>query len=57
MDKVVLGLSGGVDSAVAAHLRAVGLSTEEDSWLWAHGPHILRQVENEELRRMDMLQG
>ena len=44
-------------AAVAAHLRAVGLSTEEDSWLWAHGPHILRQVENEELRRMDMLQG
>lgn len=43
-------------SSVAAHLRTVGLSTEKDSWLWAHGPHILRHIENEELRRMDMLQ-
>lgn len=44
-------------AATAAHLRATGLSTEPDSWLWAHGPQILRHVENEELRHMDMLQG
>lgn len=44
-------------AATAAHLRATGLSTEPDSWLWAHGPQILRHVQNEELRHMDMLQG
>jgi len=43
--------------AVAAHLRAVGLSNEPGDWLWAHGPRILCHVEEPELRRMDLLQG
>lgn len=44
-------------AAVAAHLRAVGLSDIQDSWLWAHGPRLLAHVREPELRAMDMLQG
>lgn len=44
-------------AAVAAHLRATGLSSEPGDWLWAHGPQILRHVQDAALRRMDMLQG
>ncbi len=40
---------------VAGVLRERGLSPVRDAWLWAHGPHILRHVENEELRRRDLL--
>lgn len=44
-------------AAVAAHLRASGLSNATGDWLWAHGPQILRLVQNDALRSMDMLQG
>lgn len=44
-------------AAVATHLRETGLSKEPDNWLWAHGPQIMRQVQDTDLRNMDMLQG
>ena len=43
-------------AAVAAHLRATGLSDEPDAWLWAHGPRIMAHVENDELRRRNLLE-
>ena len=43
--------------AVAAHLRAVGLSCAPGNWLWEHGPQIMSHVEEPELLHMDMLQG
>ena len=43
--------------AAASHLRAMGLSDVRDSWLWAHGPSIMTQVREPELRRMDLLRG
>jgi len=44
-------------AATAAHLRRAGLSSASGDWLWEHGPSILRQVENADLRRLDLLQG
>ena len=44
-------------AAVASHLRATGLSAVYDSWLWAHGPSIMTQVREPELRKLDLLQG
>ena len=44
-------------AAVAQHLRASGLSAEPGDWLWAHGPEIMRHVQNADLRRMDLLRG
>lgn len=40
---------------VAAVLRQRGLSPLDDAWLWAHGPHVLRHVQDAELRRRDLL--
>lgn len=40
---------------VAAELRRQGLSDEEDSWLWLHGPALMRQVRTAEILRMDLL--
>ncbi|SDF26856.1 DUF4037 domain-containing protein [Desulfovibrio legallii] len=37
-------------------LRREGLSDAQGDWLWAHGPRILRQVADADLRRMDLLQ-
>ncbi|MDY0258936.1 MAG: DUF4037 domain-containing protein [Desulfovibrio sp.] len=42
---------------VASHLRSEGLSQDPGDWLWAHGPQLMRHVQEPELRRMDMLQG
>lgn len=44
-------------AAVASHLRAVGLSDVYGTWLWAHGPSIMTQVREPELRKLDLLQG
>lgn len=44
-------------TAAAAHLRAAGLSDDPSNWLWAHGPQVLRFVQDVELRHMDMLKG
>lgn len=44
-------------ATVAAHLRAIGLSDEPDTWLWAHGPRIMAHVENEAVRRLNLLDG
>lgn len=40
---------------VAAELRRQGLSDEQDSWLWLHGPIVMRQVRTVEILRMDLL--
>lgn len=56
-DMPVCGLVESLCAAVAAHLRASGLSAEPGDWLWAHGPEIMRHVENADLRRMDLLRG
>ena len=42
---------------VAQHLRSEGLSDDPGDWLWAHGPQLIRRVEEPQLRQMDMLQG
>ena len=42
---------------VARILQQRGYSPLDEPWLWAHGPHILRHVQNEELRRRDLLKG
>lgn len=42
-------------AAVAAQLRAAGLSDGADAWLWAHGPRIMARVEHEEIRRLNLL--
>ncbi|MFT4301640.1 MAG: DUF4037 domain-containing protein [Desulfovibrio sp.] len=42
---------------VARHLRSEGLSDDPGDWLWAHGPQLIRRVEEPQLRQMDMLQG
>ena len=42
---------------VAQHLRSEGLSDDTGDWLWAHGPQLIRRVEEPQLRQMDMLQG
>ncbi|MBB5144223.1 DUF4037 domain-containing protein [Desulfovibrio intestinalis] len=42
---------------VAQHLRSEGLSDDAGDWLWAHGPQLIRRVEESQLRQMDMLQG
>ncbi|MBO4300262.1 MAG: DUF4037 domain-containing protein [Desulfovibrio sp.] len=44
-------------ASVASHLRAVGLSDVYDTWLWAHGPSIMTQVRDPEVRKLDLLQG
>lgn len=52
------GLAAGLEgfcTACAAWLNAAGLSSEKDSWLWAHGPEIISQVENPEIRELDLL--
>lgn len=40
---------------VAEELRRQGLSDEQDSWLWLHGPIVMRQVRTVEILRMDLL--
>ena len=40
---------------VEAELRRQGLSDEQDSWLWLHGPIVMRQVRTVEILRMDLL--
>lgn len=42
--------------ACAAHLRAIGLSDERDSWLWIHGPKIMEHVQTPEILRMNILE-
>ncbi len=44
-------------ASVASHLRAIGLSDVYDTWLWAHGPSIMTQVRDPEVRKLDLLQG
>lgn len=43
-------------STVAEQLRAAGLSDEPDSWLWAHGPRIMAHVENDAVKRLNLLE-
>lgn len=43
-------------SACAAHLRAIGLSAEKDSWLWAHGPQIISRVKDPGIRSLNLLE-
>lgn len=43
-------------SACAAHLRAIGLSKETDSWLWAHGPQIIAHIQNPDIQRLNLLE-
>ncbi len=43
-------------SAAAEHLRAIGLTTHPDAWLWVHGEQIIGHVANEELRSMNLLE-
>lgn len=42
-------------AAVACELRAQGLSTEPDTWLWAHGPQVQMGISQPELRAMSVL--
>lgn len=42
--------------ACAAHLRASGLTTEKDSWLWAHGLELASKIQTRELLEMDLLE-
>lgn len=42
-------------AAVAGQLRAQGLSTEPDTWLWAHGPQVQLGIDQPELRAMSVL--
>lgn len=52
-------LVDGVESfcaTCAAWLEANGLSDEQDSWLWLHGPSIISRVRSPELRELDLLQ-
>lgn len=44
-------------ASVARTLRQRGISPLDDPWLWAHGPHVLSHVRDEELRRRDLLKG
>lgn len=37
-------------------LLASGLSDARDSWLWVHGPEIMRRVENPHLKKLNLLQ-
>ena len=37
-------------------LIEMGLSDKNNSWLWIQGPEIIRQVENVELRKLNLLQ-
>ena len=41
----------------AVFLNRQGLSTEQDSWLWSHGPAIMANVTNPEIRRLNLLKG
>lgn len=43
--------------AAAAHLRAEYRTAQPDNWLWEHGRRLLMQVENEELRALNALEG
>ena len=40
---------------VAEELRRQGLSDEQDSWLWLHGPIVMRQGRTVEILGMDLL--
>lgn len=40
---------------LAAELRSSGVSNVEDSWLWAHGPNIIRNVKDVDIKRMNLL--
>lgn len=42
--------------ACAAHLRALGLSVSNDSWLWTHGPEIARHIKDRNLRSANLLE-
>lgn len=42
-------------ACIAKHFQAIGLSNEQDSWLWAHGAQIMAHVENAEIRRLNLL--
>lgn len=43
-------------SRFAEALRERGLSSETDSWLWAHGPHLAARISDPELARMNLLE-
>ena len=43
--------------AAATHLRAEWGTAQPDNWLWEHGRQLLTQVENEELRALNALEG
>lgn len=53
--------SDGIDAvetlceAVARELRAQNLSSEADTWLWAHGPQVQRGISQTEIRAMSVL--
>lgn len=43
-------------ASIAAHLQKIGLINAPDPWLWAHGPTILKHVENREITKLNLLQ-
>ncbi len=40
----------------AAALREKGLSSEKDSWLWAHGPQLAARISDPEIARLNLLE-
>ena len=40
----------------AAALREQGLSSEKDSWLWAHGPQLAARISDPEIARLNLLE-